>query len=136
MAVHIALHEIGSPFEMKSLSFHKKEHRQPPFLALNPAGKVPTLVIDGGFTMIESAAMCMLIPFFPEARLLPGDTLIIVSDGMLDAFADPGEAVRAAEDLVASGSSADEIADRILAAAAYAPLADDLTAVVVRREAS
>jgi hypothetical protein len=69
-----------------------------------------------------------------EARLQPGDTLIAVSDGMLDAFEDPAEAIRAAEHLVASAATADEMADRILAAAARAPLADDLTAVVVRRE--
>ena len=69
-----------------------------------------------------------------EARLEHGDTLIAVSDGLLDAFSDPVEAVRAAEQLVASASSADEMADRILAAAARAPLADDLTAVVVCRE--
>ncbi len=69
-----------------------------------------------------------------EARLLPGDTLIVVSDGLLDAFADPALAMRAAARLVASASSADEMADQIVAAAASAPLADDLTAVVVRRE--
>ncbi len=68
-----------------------------------------------------------------EARLHPGDTMIVVSDGLLDAFDDPGEAIRAAEQLVGSGSSADEMADRILAEAARSPLADDLTAVVVRR---
>ena len=58
----------------------------------------------------------------------------MVSDGLLDAFDDPVEAMRAAEQLVATGVGADEMADRILAAAASAPLADDLTAVVVRRE--
>jgi serine phosphatase RsbU (regulator of sigma subunit) len=71
-----------------------------------------------------------------ELRLEPDDTLIIVSDGVLEAFTDPMEGVRAAEELVASSRSADEMADRILAAAAHAPLADDLTAVVVRRESS
>jgi hypothetical protein len=55
---------------------------------------------------------------------------------VLEAFTDPLEGLRAAEQLVATARSADEIADRIIAAAAYAPLADDLTAVVVRREAS
>jgi serine phosphatase RsbU (regulator of sigma subunit) len=69
-----------------------------------------------------------------EARIEPGDTLLVVSDGLLDAFTDPVEALRAAEQLVASGATADEMADRILAAGANAPLADDLTAVVVRRE--
>jgi serine/threonine protein phosphatase PrpC len=60
--------------------------------------------------------------------------MIVVSDGLLDAFEDPLEAMRAAEQLVATGAGADEMADRILVAAASAPLADDLTAVVVRRE--
>jgi hypothetical protein len=69
-----------------------------------------------------------------EARMEPGDTLIVVSDGLLDAFEDPVEAVRAAEHLVSTTPTADEMADRILAAAAGAPLADDLTAVVVRRD--
>jgi serine phosphatase RsbU (regulator of sigma subunit) len=69
-----------------------------------------------------------------ETRLEPGDTLIVVSDGLLDAFADPDEAVRAAEQLAGAAASADEMADRILGLGARAPLADDLTAVVCRRE--
>jgi hypothetical protein len=71
-----------------------------------------------------------------ETRIQPGDTLIVVSDGVLEAFAEPLEALRAAERLVATSQTADEMADRILAAAAHASLADDLTAVVVRRETS
>ena len=71
-----------------------------------------------------------------ETRLEPGDTLIVVSDGVLEAFAEPLEALRAAEQLVATSQTADEMSDRILAAAAHASLADDLTAVVVRRETS
>jgi Stage II sporulation protein E (SpoIIE)/GAF domain len=68
-----------------------------------------------------------------EARLDPGDTLIVVSDGLLDAFPEPVDAIRAARSLTTSSESADEMADRILAAGAAAPLGDDLTAVVVRR---
>src|SRR5262245_24571947 len=40
MAVHIALHEIGAPFEAKSLSFTRNETRSPELLAVNPEGKV------------------------------------------------------------------------------------------------
>lgn len=71
MAVHIALHEVGAPFDVKSLSFHQKEHRQPAFLAINPAGKVPTLLVDG--TPITEVAGCLLYlaKRFPEAGLLP-----------------------------------------------------------------
>jgi glutathione S-transferase len=73
MAVHIALHEIGVPFETRSLSFFKKEHRSPAFLAINPAGKVPTLLVDG--TPLTEVAGCLfyLAKRFPEAGLLPSD---------------------------------------------------------------
>src|ERR1039458_3851157 len=43
MAPHIALHEIGAPFESRPLSFVRKENRSTAYLALNPEGKVPTL---------------------------------------------------------------------------------------------
>jgi glutathione S-transferase len=36
MAVHIALHEIGVPFEARPLSFARSELRAPGFLTLNP----------------------------------------------------------------------------------------------------
>src|SRR5438128_2312557 len=47
MAVHIALHEIGVPFEARPMSFKDQDMRAPEFLALNPEGKVPVLLIDG-----------------------------------------------------------------------------------------
>ena len=47
MAPHIALHEIGIAFEAKPLFLSKGEHRTPDYLAINPEGKVPTLLIDG-----------------------------------------------------------------------------------------
>jgi glutathione S-transferase len=43
MAVHIALHEIGVPFEGRPMSFRKNDLRSSSYLALNPEGKVPTL---------------------------------------------------------------------------------------------
>jgi glutathione S-transferase len=46
MAPHIALHEIGVPFEARPLSFARKGNRTPAYLAINPDGKVPTLLID------------------------------------------------------------------------------------------
>jgi hypothetical protein len=69
-----------------------------------------------------------------EDYLEPGDTLIVVSDGLLDAYPDPMDAVRAAQNLVATASSADEMADRILAVGADHAFDDDLTALIVRRE--
>ena len=46
-APHIALNEIGCAFELRRISLSKTAPRDPAYLALNPEGKVPTLVIDG-----------------------------------------------------------------------------------------
>jgi glutathione S-transferase len=71
MAVHIALHEVGTPFESRPLSFARRDHRAPDFLAFNPEGKVPTLVIDGRVLTEVAAILYYLAKRFPEAKLLP-----------------------------------------------------------------
>ena len=71
MAPHIALHEIGAPFESRPISFAKKENRTPAFLALNPEGTVPTLLIDGRPLTEVAAILFYLARRFPEAGLLP-----------------------------------------------------------------
>jgi glutathione S-transferase len=71
MAPHIALHEIGVPFQAKSLSFAKGELKAPEFLALNPEGKVPTLLIDGRPLTEVAAILFYLARRYPEAGLLP-----------------------------------------------------------------
>jgi glutathione S-transferase len=73
MAVHIALHEIGVPFEGRPLSFRKREHRAPDYLALNPEGKVPTLLIDARPLTEVAAILYYLAKRFPDAALLPKD---------------------------------------------------------------
>ncbi len=75
MAVHIALHEIGAPFEAKPMSFANGDLRSPDFLRLNPEGKVPTLLIDGRPLTEVAAILFYLARRFPEARLLPRDDL-------------------------------------------------------------
>ena len=75
MATHIALHEIGIPFESRLISLTKKENRTPEYLALNPEGKVPTLVIDGRPLTEVAANLWYLAKRFPEAGLLPHDDL-------------------------------------------------------------
>ena len=73
MAVHIALHEIGVPFEVRSLSFARNETRSPAFLAINPAGKVPTLLIDDRPLTEVAGCLFYLAKRHPEAKLLPAD---------------------------------------------------------------
>lgn len=71
MAAHIALHEIGTTFEAKPLSLRRNETRSPEFLKINPAGKVPTLLVDGR-PLVEVAGILFYVARrFPEAALLP-----------------------------------------------------------------
>ena len=73
MAVHVALNEIGVPFEPRPLSFARKETRTPAFLAINPAGLVPTLLIDGRPLTEVAGCLFYLARRHPEAKLLPAD---------------------------------------------------------------
>jgi len=74
-AVHIALHEVGAAFEGKPMSFKNNDMRSPDFLAVNPEGKVPTLLIDGRRLTEVAAILYYLAKRFPEAGLLPSDDL-------------------------------------------------------------
>lgn len=71
MAVHIALHEIGAPFEGRPMSFRENDMRKQDFLKINPAGKVPTLLIDGRPLTEVAGILFYLARRFPEAPLLP-----------------------------------------------------------------
>jgi glutathione S-transferase len=73
MAVHIALHEIGVAFEQRPMSFKKNDMRAPEFLALNPEGKVPLLLVDGRPLTEVAAILFYLAKRFPDADLLPRD---------------------------------------------------------------
>ncbi|MCW2361354.1 MULTISPECIES: glutathione S-transferase family protein [Sphingobium] len=75
MAPHIALVHIGAPFELRSLSFAKREQAEPAYLAINPEGKVPTLVTDEGTLTEVAAILFYLARRFPEAGLLPDDPM-------------------------------------------------------------
>ena len=72
MAVHWLLIELGQPPELRLLDFSSREQKSPGYLAMNPSGVVPTLVIDGE-PMSEAAAILMhLADGHPEAGFAPG----------------------------------------------------------------
>jgi glutathione S-transferase len=75
MAVHIALHEIGVPFDGRPMSFKNNDLRAPDYLALNPEGKVPTLVVGERPLTEVAAILYYLAKRFPEAELLPRDDI-------------------------------------------------------------
>ncbi|WP_233805481.1 glutathione S-transferase family protein [Paraburkholderia sp. HP33-1] len=60
MPVHWMLLEMGVPFEARLVDIDTGQQRDPEYLRLNPAGRVPTLVVDG-VPRHESAALLMLL---------------------------------------------------------------------------
>lgn len=76
LAVHWMLIELGAEFRATRIDLQAGEQRLPAYLQLNPAGRVPTLVVDGQ-AYTESAALLMLLAErHPEAKMAPatGDT--------------------------------------------------------------
>lgn len=67
----IALEKIGVPFETELLRMNAKQHKSPEFLAINPKGKVPALVVDGQPLTENVAILTWLNRTYPEAELLP-----------------------------------------------------------------
>jgi len=67
----IALEETGADYAIQLVRFMKGEHRKPEFLTLNPAGKVPTLLVDGEPLTENPAIGLYLAGKFPDAGLLP-----------------------------------------------------------------
>src|SRR5918999_3517856 len=68
---HVGLEAAGAQFEPKLVKLHKGEQRTPEYLALNPNGQVPVLVVDGK-PLTQIVAICDFIDRrFREARLLP-----------------------------------------------------------------
>jgi glutathione S-transferase len=71
LAVHLALLEIGAPHRLVRVETERGEHKVPAYLALNPNGLLPTLVVDGR-PMYETAALLLLLAErHPEAGLAP-----------------------------------------------------------------
>jgi glutathione S-transferase len=54
------LEELGVPFDVKTLDIRKGDQKQPAYLKLNPAGKVPTLT-DGDVVVSENPAIAIYL---------------------------------------------------------------------------
>ena len=71
LAVHWLLIELGVSFEARRLDLEAQEHKRPEYLALNPNGVVPTLLIDGKPVYESAALISLLAERHPEAKLSP-----------------------------------------------------------------
>jgi glutathione S-transferase len=75
MATHVALEEIGVPYEKKPILIAQSEQRGEAFLAVNPRGQVPALVVDGKLITETAAVLAYLGRAFPQAKLFPSDEI-------------------------------------------------------------
>jgi glutathione S-transferase len=67
----VALEEIGRQYALEVVAFVKGEHRSPEYLALNPKGKVPTLLVDGEALTENVAILSWLAEQYPDSAILP-----------------------------------------------------------------
>jgi glutathione S-transferase len=76
LAPHIVLEELGEPFTAKRTIIAEGHNRTPEYLALNPSGQVPTLVVDDKTVLTQNVAILTFLGRRkPDKNLLPRDPL-------------------------------------------------------------
>jgi glutathione S-transferase len=73
LATHIALEDAGAAYETVRLDFGTNEQRSPEYLAINPKGRVPSLVTDRGVLTETPAMLAFVAQSYPQANLAPLD---------------------------------------------------------------
>jgi len=71
LASHIALEEAGAAYETVRLDIDAGEQRSPAYLAINPKGRVPTLVTPRGTLTETPAILAFIAQSHPGAALAP-----------------------------------------------------------------
>jgi len=73
LASHIALEEAGGEYSTVRVNFATSEQRSPEYLAINPKGRVPSLVTERGILTETPAMLAFIAQSFPKTRLAPLD---------------------------------------------------------------
>ena len=68
---HWMLEEAGAPYKTVMIDLANGENRKPEFLAINPMGKLPTIVHRGTVVTETAAIIAYIADAFPEAGLAP-----------------------------------------------------------------
>jgi glutathione S-transferase len=71
LASHIALEEAGADYETERLDFKRNEQNSAEYLAINPKGRVPSLITDRGALTETPAILAFIAQCFPQAKLAP-----------------------------------------------------------------
>jgi glutathione S-transferase len=72
-ASHIALEEASAEYSTVRINFATHEQASPDYLAINPKGRVPSLVTDQGILTETPAMLAFIAQSFPKAKLAPLD---------------------------------------------------------------
>lgn len=75
MVVHAALLQCKVPFEARVCDVRAGQQHDPWYRAINPRGRVPTLLVDGEALTEVPAILLYLDNRFPDRRLLPASGL-------------------------------------------------------------
>jgi glutathione S-transferase len=73
LASHIALEEVGAPYETVRVNFRANEQRGSAYLSINPKGRVPSLVTERGVLSETPAMLLYIAQTHPAAKLAPLD---------------------------------------------------------------
>ena len=73
LASHITLEEAGADYTTERISFKANQQNSPEYLAINPKGRVPSLVTDRGVLTETPAMLAYIAQIFPQAKLAPLD---------------------------------------------------------------
>src|SRR4029077_2182449 len=71
LASHIALEEAGAADTAERGDFKSNQQTSPEYLAINPKGRVPSLVTDRGILTETPAMLAFIAQSFPQAKLAP-----------------------------------------------------------------
>ncbi len=71
LVVHWLLIETGAKHELRRMDLENGEHKRPEYLAINPAGVVPTLLVHGDPVCETAAIVLYLADAHPSVALAP-----------------------------------------------------------------
>ena len=74
--IHILLEELELVFSANIVNLVKGDQRTPEFLAINPRGTIPVLVLDDGTALTSFLSIAWWLgKTYPKKQLIPEDTL-------------------------------------------------------------
>jgi glutathione S-transferase len=79
LASHIALEQAGADYETERVDFASNGQRTPEYLAINPKGRVPSLVTDRGVLTETPAILMFICQSYPQAGLAPLDDVFALA---------------------------------------------------------